>query len=35
MSIIAIQSPSKYIQGTGIYNDIGKYLSPIANKFVI
>ena len=35
MSIIAIQSPSKYIQGAGIYNDIGKYLSPIATKFVI
>lgn len=35
MSVVAIQSPGKYIQGAGIYNDIAKYLSPVANKFVI
>lgn len=35
MSVVAIQSPSKYIQGAGVYDDIAKYLSPVANKFVI
>lgn len=35
MAIIAIQSPGKYIQGAGIYNDLGKYLVPVAKKFLI